>query len=102
MSGEDSKSGLGIKALASVVKVALNLPSIDLRGFMTMAPFDASHDELLAIFGALRDCRDAIERDQDISLPDLSMDMTGDYREAAECGATYVRIGTAIFGARQY
>jgi pyridoxal phosphate enzyme (YggS family) len=102
ISGEESKSGLSLDALKSVVDVALALPNVEFIGFMTMAPFDADHDQLLAVFGALRDFRDAIEKEKGASLPELSMGMSGDFHEAIASGATYVRVGTAIFGARAY
>lgn len=102
VSEEDSKSGLSLDGLPGLVELALTLPNVELMGFMTMAPFAAERTELLSIFGRLRDFRDTMEKDMVVTLPELSMGMSGDYREAVECGATYVRIGTAIFGAREY
>ncbi len=102
ISGEESKYGETLSDVAELVDAALQLDHVDLRGFMTMAPFDAESRELVSIFSALRAFRDRMQDAHKVELPELSMGMTGDYREAIASGATYVRIGTAIFGDRQY
>ena len=68
---------------------------------MTMAPLGSDEAALHRVFAALRTRRDALEQEFDIDLPELSMGMSGDFREAIAEGATIVRIGTAIFGGRQ-
>lgn len=100
ISGEESKFGSSLSGLEDLVQKALSTENVELCGFMTMAPFNAGHDELVKTFSTLRDFRDAMEVRHGVTLPELSMGMSGDYEEAIECGATYVRIGTAIFGAR--
>jgi pyridoxal phosphate enzyme (YggS family) len=76
------------------------LPSLEIRGLMTMAPY---YDELEAtrpVFAELAALREALRNDFQKVLPDLSMGMTNDYTVAIEEGATIVRIGRAIFGER--
>lgn len=101
--GEESKSGFAdLDSLLAAVDLATGLPAIRLRGLMTMAPFTNDTAAIRASFVA---CREAFERvGQDLRLPAfdiLSMGMTNDFELAIEEGATLLRIGTAIFGARQ-
>ena len=100
ISGEESKSGLDLDALAELTRIAIDCPNIRLHGYMTMAPYGATKDELLDIFGSLKAFRDDMETSYSKPFPELSMGMSGDFCEAIACGATYVRIGTAIFGDR--
>jgi uncharacterized pyridoxal phosphate-containing UPF0001 family protein len=67
---------------------------------MTMAPFGAEEYELRKIFASLRTLKEEIENNNAVKLPELSMGMSSDFREAVKEGATLVRIGTAIFGKR--
>jgi hypothetical protein len=103
ISGEESKFGIreekGIMSLASKAAEAENL---EFKGLMTMAPFGAGEKELRNVFGGLRALRDKIESELGIELPELSMGMSADYKTAIKEGATMVRIGTAIFGKRNY
>ena len=73
-----------------------------LAGFMTVAPLGASEAELHRIFGSLRKLRDEMEAVSGLQLPELSMGMSGDFEIAVAEGATMVRVGTAIFGHRDY
>ncbi len=103
VSGEESKFGIsGYDALREIAKYALELCNIKLVGLMTMAPLDADDSVLHATFGGLRDFRDRLESEFSITLPELSMGMSGDYPVAIAEGATIVRVGTAIFGGRNY
>ncbi len=80
-----------------------NLPALALRGLMTIGPHDAPEKEIRACFASLRRLRDDCQ--QRFGLKDfteLSMGMSGDYLEAIKEGATMVRVGTAIFGERDY
>lgn len=83
--------------------LAAPLPGLALRGLMTIGPYPATEAEVRAAFAALRELRrQAAER---YPLPDfneLSMGMSGDYVEAVKEGSTMLRIGTAIFGERDY
>ena len=102
-SGEDNKTGFrSDDDLLASLETALALPGVKVRGLMTMAPLGAGESELHRVFAALRTRRDALEQEFGIRLPELSMGMSGDFREAIAEGATIVRIGTAIFGGRTY
>ncbi len=96
VSGEASKFGLNCTEAAQVIEQSGNLANILLNGLMTMAPDGAPPEELRRFFSTLRDLA------KKYNLPELSMGMSGDYPAAIACGATYVRIGTAIFGKRSY
>lgn len=103
VSGEESKFGLsGWDALREAAEHALGLSSVQLLGLMTMAPLDADDSVLHATFGGLREFRDRLEREFSVALPELSMGMSHDYPVAISEGATIVRVGTAIFGGRNY
>lgn len=103
VSGEESKYGIRSKEeLFQVAEAAIAVPAIQWKGLMTMAPADAEGDELKAVFAGLRQMRDELEQKYSVTLPELSMGMSGDYPAAIAEGATIVRIGTAIFGGRDY
>ncbi|HSA54681.1 MAG TPA: YggS family pyridoxal phosphate-dependent enzyme [Gemmatimonadaceae bacterium] len=98
-SGEASKGGYGLDAVAAEARRLRTLEGLEVKGAMTMAPFDADDAVLRATF---RGCREALARLQDAGHPatELSMGMSGDYELAVEEGATMVRLGTILFGAR--
>jgi hypothetical protein len=75
-------------------------PRITLEGLMTMAPFSENPEDARPYFRRLRELRDGIEEDLGVGLPRLSMGMSGDYEVAVEEGATWVRLGTVLFGER--
>lgn len=103
VSGEESKYGIRTKEeLFQVAEAAASAPAIEWKGLMTMAPADAKGEELNAVFSGLRQMRDELEQKYSVKLPELSMGMSGDYPAAIAEGATIVRIGTAIFGGRDY
>lgn len=103
VSGEESKYGIRSKEeLFQVAEAAIAAPAIQWKGLMTMAPADAKGGELKAVFAGLRQMRDELEQKYSVNLPELSMGMSGDYPAAIAEGATIVRIGTAIFGGRDY
>ncbi len=103
VSGEESKFGLSdYDALRKTAEHALGLANVQLLGLMTMAPLDADDAVLHATFSGLREFRDRLEREFSVRLPELSMGMSHDYSVAIAEGATIVRIGTAIFGGRNY
>ncbi len=97
VSGEASKSGAPLDRWQEVAVAAAQCRCAQFAGLMTMAPFNAAPEELREIFTRLRQLRDEINREAGLSLPLLSMGMSGDFREAIACGSTLVRIGTAIF-----
>lgn len=100
VSGEESKYGISPKQAERLVECAAACETAVCKGLMTMAPFGAPSKELRRVFGALRDLRDRLSASAGLDLPELSMGMTADFAEAIAEGATMVRIGTAIFGAR--
>ena len=99
--GEESKSGIhGADEALRLAERTLSCKNLNLRGLMTMAEFDATEARLRETFSGVRELRDRMERELGLTLPELSMGMSGDFREAILEGATIVRIGTAIFGRR--
>lgn len=101
---EESKFGLKTSEVLPLVEKVMQLPHIRLRGLMTIAPFVENPEKNRAIFANLHDLYvDIKEKNIDndtVSI--LSMGMTNDYEVAIEEGSTMVRIGTGIFGARNY
>ena len=103
VSGEESKYGIRSgEDLFQVAEAALSAPGIELVGLMTMAPAGADRETLKKVFAGLRNMRDELQLKFSVKLPELSMGMSGDYPAAIAEGATIVRIGTAIFGGRDY
>ncbi|MFD0897927.1 YggS family pyridoxal phosphate-dependent enzyme [Loigolactobacillus binensis] len=99
VSGEASKSGLSLAEVEPFIKSLADFTKIHVVGLMTMAPIDADETALHGLFKQLRLKRDAIAQ---LRLPyapchELSMGMTRDYRIAVLEGATFVRVGTALF-----
>jgi pyridoxal phosphate enzyme (YggS family) len=101
VSGEESKYGVEPSAAEAVLEAALGTANLNVRGLMTMAPFGAGSAACRRCFAGLRLLRDRLAGAFGCDLPELSMGMSADFSEAIAEGATLVRIGTAIFGARQ-
>ena len=99
ISREESKHGFSREELLELLPELATLDKIEYVGLMTMAPFEASSDELKEIFKATQDLQLEIREKQISNMPmtDLSMGMSRDYKEAIEFGSTFVRIGTAFF-----
>lgn len=117
VSGEESKYGYDLSvwpeggsraeaqfaALAADVEQMTDLERLRLRGLMTLAPYTEDPETVRPVFRRLRHLRDALrDRFPGLSWDELSMGMSADYEVAVEEGATLVRVGTAIFGVRQY
>ena len=94
-----TRNGVGPEDAADEAAWLRDLPGIDLRGLMTLPPWTDDPEGARPYFRRLRDLREAVARGPD-DLRELSMGMSGDYEVAVEEGATMVRIGTALFGAR--
>lgn len=94
ISGEESKYGLTIDEIPSIIKGIDSLENVAFKGFMTMAPFGASEEELHKIFGQ---ARAVFEEYKTRGAEILSMGMSGDFPIAIEEGATHIRVGSAIF-----
>jgi pyridoxal phosphate enzyme (YggS family) len=100
VSGEKSKTGMDAALLPQAVERVLESGNIWLEGLMTMAPFSENPEDSRPFFRKLRELRDEMETRFGIKLPRLSMGMSGDYEVAVEEGATWLRLGTVLFGER--
>ncbi len=100
VAGEGSKIGFAPVALQSQMEALLELPRLTIEGVMTIPPLAAEAEASRKHFVMLRDLRDQFVQQFQITLPRLSMGMSGDFAVAIEEGATLVRVGTAIFGKR--
>jgi pyridoxal phosphate enzyme (YggS family) len=98
VSGETSKSGCTPQDLPALAKAIAGLPSLRLRGLMAIPEPTQNTDEQNAAFAAVRTLQDQLN----LPLDTLSMGMSHDLEAAIAQGATWVRIGTALFGARNY
>ena len=102
ISGEESKFGLRPEEVAPLLKWLPEDAPAPIVGLMTMAPFDVPEAILHEVFGGLRTLRDQLQQETGHPLPELSMGMSGDFEVAIQEGATIVRVGSAIFGHREY
>lgn len=98
VSGEDSKSGCAAADLPTLAKAVAALPNLRLRGLMAIPEPTADRAAQEAAFATLR----KLQEDLGLGLDTLSMGMSHDLEAAIAQGATWVRIGTALFGARDY
>ena len=94
---ETTKGGVAPDAVAPLVRDAVALPGLRVDGLMSIPPFD---DRPRNWFRQLRQLRDTVAKATSVAPPELSMGMSHDLAEAIAEGATMVRVGTAIFGAR--
>jgi uncharacterized pyridoxal phosphate-containing UPF0001 family protein len=101
VAGETTKAGFEARAVADALRNIKRCVGLRIDGLMTMPPPTANPEDARGWFRALRLLRDRAEDDVGIPLPELSMGMSGDFEVAIEEGATIVRVGTAIFGARE-
>lgn len=101
---EETKFGLKLEETLELIEKISELPHIRIEGLMTIAPFVENPEENRVIFRKLRELSvDIAKKNIDnVSMNVLSMGMTNDYEVAIEEGATYVRVGTGIFGERDY
>ena len=95
------RSGMKPEEVESTIKhIVESCPRVMLEGLMTMAPFSENPEDARPYFRRLREMRDDLESRLGVGLPRLSMGMSGDYEVAVEEGATWVRLGTVLFGER--
>ena len=100
--GESSKFGTAdMDVNKQLIKDVSGLKNLKLKGLMTVAPYTDDPEENRVYFKALKNLADDMREYFD-GVPVLSMGMTGDYMVAVEEGATYVRVGTGLFGERNY
>lgn len=101
---EESKFGLKVEEVLPVVEQIATFPHVRIKGLMTIAPFVENPEENRTVFARLQKLSvDIAKKNIDnVSVDILSMGMTNDYQVAIEEGATMIRVGTGIFGARDY
>jgi len=97
--GEETKGGFSLAEVPREAERLLTIPGLRVRGVMTMAPFDAEERVLREVFAGARRAGELL-RAAGHDARELSMGMSGDYEIAVEEGATLVRLGTVLFGAR--
>lgn len=104
IASETSKFGISKEEAISLVEEIAKLPGLHIRGLMTIAPFVENPEENRIYFQKMRELSvDIASKNIDnVDVDVLSMGMTGDYMVAIEEGATMVRVGTGIFGERNY
>ncbi len=100
MSGEGSKFGLAPDAVPGVLKAAGRLARVAIQGLMTIPPVSEDPGAARPYFRALREDRDRWRTETGYELAELSMGMSHDFEVAIEEGATWVRLGTVLFGRR--
>lgn len=99
-SGEESKYGADPEEAPRVLELILETDHLSVGGLMTMAPYTDRDSVLRETFARCRKLRDQLSGRFDVSLPELSMGMTNDYRQALREGSTILRLGRALFGER--
>jgi pyridoxal phosphate enzyme (YggS family) len=100
LSGEATKFGTDEERVLNLARRIQNLGHLSLEGLMTMPPYFDSPEMSRPYYAALRELKDRMFTDG-IRLKELSMGMSNDFEIAIEEGATYIRVGTAIFGPRK-
>jgi pyridoxal phosphate enzyme (YggS family) len=103
LTGQAARTGAPLASVDVIADAVMAEPALVLRGLMTVAPQAAGHptgDVARPAFVRLRSLRDELEQRLGVPLPDLSMGMSDDFEVAVEEGATIVRLGRAVFGAR--
>lgn len=104
IAGEESKFGMSAENTIQLVEEIAMLPNLKIQGLMTIAPFVEDAEENRQYFREIKQLSVDIKNKNidNVTMDILSMGMTGDYEVAIEEGATMVRVGTGIFGARNY
>jgi len=101
ISGETSKFGFSTSEIIQVSEEILTLPSLNLRGLMTIGPLTQDKQKIQSAFKKMKHLFDDLKIRYQDNIDVLSMGMTDDYEIAIEEGSTMVRLGRAIFGARE-
>jgi pyridoxal phosphate enzyme (YggS family) len=99
---DPNKSGASVDEASMLLEAALEASRLEPQGLMTIAPLQDDPIVARRCFATLRQCRDRLESTFGIDLPELSMGMSGDLEAAILEGSTMVRVGTALYGARNY
>ena len=100
--GEETKGGFSVEGLHGDFPKLMALRYLDLKGLMTIPPAADAPEDSRHWFRELRQLRDELAATFSVNLPHLSMGMSRDFEVAVEEGATHVRVGSAIFGNREY
>ena len=101
---EASKSGFGVDDILPLVDKISEFPNICIKGLMAIPPISQKEGENLKFFQKMFHLYVDIQNkiDDNVKVDCLSMGMSGDFQDAIACGSTMIRVGTAIFGARNY
>ena len=101
---EESKFGFKVNEVLSAIETIATFPHVRIQGLMTIAPFVENPEENRSIFASLQKLSVDISNKNidNVNVDILSMGMTNDYQVAIEEGATMIRVGTGIFGEREY
>ena len=101
---EESKSGISVQELPSLLEKASEFPGIRVRGLMAIPPICQNSADSVKFFQEMYNLSVDIKAKKydNVRVDILSMGMSDDYQEAIACGSTMIRVGTAIFGARDY
>lgn len=101
--GEEAKSGFAPEELEAAASLAKTLPNVRVRGLMTIPPADATREENMVYFRKVQALYvDINTKMYNNEMEYISMGMSGDFEDAIRCGSNMVRVGTAIFGQRNY
>ena len=101
VSGEGSKFGMNPSEVLTVLEGATKLMNVDVVGLMTIPPFTADPEGARPLFKTLRELRDKCSKESGFPLEQLSMGMSHDFEVAIEEGATWIRLGSILFGERK-
>ena len=99
---DPAKFGAEIEDAPALLERALQLSNLTVEGLMTIAPLDENLDSARRCFANLREIRNSLSEKFAVSLPELSMGMSHDLEIAVEEGSTMIRVGTFLFGERNY
>ncbi len=102
VASDDAKFGFPVEEIRRKFEGIARLPHIEIKGLMTVPPFEENPEKVRPHFAALRKLRDSLANEHGQSLSELSMGMSHDFEGAIAEGATLVRVGSAIFGTRDY
>ena len=101
--GEDpNKAGVMVEEAEALLDGACEQPNLDVQGLMTIAPLSNDPDVARRCFARLRECRDDLRQNSGLVLLELSMGMSSDMEIAISEGSTIVRVGSDLFGPRDY
>jgi len=99
---DPAKFGVDLSDAPELLDFALHCKNLSVEGLMTIAPLDSDLDVASQTFRSLRFLRDSLQKEFSHSLPELSMGMSQDLERAVEEGSTMIRVGTFLFGERDY